>query len=269
MEDAKMEPMPLEKSELLTLLDLMGIEEVVGLGSDLLPAPEPFERSIILDDGRSRLLERGRLSVADDHYEIESDLEAMLAIVGDPKTVLRVHRGVPDSHEELWCWYFISATHVVQLATSNPEQFELGWMSDLDSVLTQISEIFPLETMPDEVRYQAVADQEDANQVSTLVSGWEEVPALTIMEADGLTPVEAIELYDDLVEPMWRGRIDFMACSSGQVTINHRLLLLQGQSLAWFAWQDGPSASNLHIQTAIAGALQEHLMTYLADVAPE
>lgn len=261
--------MILEKSELLALLDLMAVDKVAGLEQASLPLPQSFERPIVLDDGRSRLLEHNRLSVVDDHYQIDRRLEAMLAIVADPRAVVRVQRSVPESDGELWCWYFIQGRKLIQLSTSSPEQFDLGWIADLDSVLAQIAEILPLETDPDEVRYRAIADEEDTDQIRTLVSDWEEVPALTIMEADGLAPVEAIELYDDLTEPMWHGRIDFMACSSGKGSIIHRLLLLQGQSFAWLAWQDGPGASDLHIQTASVGAFEGKLKTFLVAVAGE
>ncbi len=261
-----MEEIILERSELLSLLEMKGIDEVISIGQDQLPAPESFERPIVLDDGRSRLLEQGLLSVAEDHYEIDSSLESMLSALADPQTVLRFWRSTPDRNEEVWCWYFRSGSDLVQLITSGPEQFELGRVAD-DAALAQIDEVFPLNPMPDSPDYQAIVDQADAELVQALADDWDEVPALTILEADGLSPIGAISLFDDVTEPQWLGEIDFMACVDREVKRHHRLLVLQGQESSWLAWQDDPDISELHIQPASAGALPKHVLTYWSRVS--
>lgn len=261
-----MEEILLERAELLGLLEMKGIDEVIGISQEQLPMPESFERSIILDDGRSRLLEQGLLSVAEDHYVIDGPLDSMLSVLADPLAVLRIWRSTPDRDEEVWCWYFHSDADLVQLITSGPEQFEIGRVSDDKAALAQIDEVFPLNPMPKSVRYRAVVDQEDAELARTLADDWDEVPALTILEADGLSPVGAIELFNDVTEPQWRGQIDFMACKDGEVNIHHRLLVLQGQEGSWLAWQDDPDKSELHIQSASAGALREQVQLYWSQL---
>jgi hypothetical protein len=266
MEGVSMGPVILEKSEMLALLDLLGVQEVIGLEERHLHAPEAFERPLIIDDGRNRLLEQHRLSVADDHYEIESDLEAMMVIITNPNSVVRVSRTIPDSDEAYWCWYYASEGEIIQLVASGPEEFELDRVGDIDGILAELVEFLPLEPAPDALHYRAIVDQEDADLVRALLDDWDEVPALSVMEADGLQPAEAVELYDDLEEPQWRGQVDFMACESGQIRLYRRLLVLQGDELSWLAWQDVADKSDLHIQTAETGALQEHLKTYLTEV---
>jgi hypothetical protein len=261
-----MEEILLEGSELLSLLETKGIDRVIGLEPEQLPTPESFERPIILDDGRSRLLEQQYLSVQEDRYEIDPRLDAMLSVMADPQLVLRCWRVTPDRDEEVWCWYFVSGSDLIQLATGGPEQFEIARLNDIDTALVQISEIFPLAPMPESVRYRAIFDQKDADLIQALAGDLDEVPALSIMEADGLAPVEAIGFYGDLAEPRWHGRIDFMACSAGEVIVHHRLLVLQGQEDSWLAWQDDPDKSDLHIQTASPGAFEEQLVAYWSEI---
>ena len=71
--------------------------------------------------------------------------------------------------------------------------FELSRVSDMDDVLAQIGQILPIVSVPDEVKYRATVDQEDADLISILIDDRDEVPALTIMEADGLAVAEALE----------------------------------------------------------------------------
>ena len=261
-----MEEILLERSELLSLLELKGISEVVGLNQDQLPSPRSFERPIVLDDGRSRLLEQGLLSVDEDHYEIDGELDTMLSALADPQAVLRFWRSTPDRDEEIWCWYFQSGSDLVQLITSGPEQFEIGRVASDNAALAQIDEVFPMSPMPASTSYRAIVDQEDAALLQALARDWDEVPALTILEADGMSPVGAIGLFDDVTEPQWRGRIDFMACKDGEVKVHHRLLVLQGQEGSWLAWQDDPDKSELHIQAASAEDLREQVQTFWSEV---
>ncbi|UCG22755.1 MAG: hypothetical protein JSW55_11275 [Chloroflexota bacterium] len=263
-----MEEILLERAELLSLLEMKGIDQVIGISQDQLPSPESFERQIILDDGRSRLLEQELLTVAEDHYEIDGQLDTMLSALADPQTVLRLRRSAPESDEEVWSWYFLTGSDMVQVITSGSEQFEIGRLVDDDAALAQIDEVFPLDPMPESTSYRAVVDQEDAELVRALADDWDEVPALTILEADGLSPVGAIGLFDDVTEPRWRGEIDFMACKDGEVKVHHRLLVLQGQEGSWLAWQDDPDKSELQIQSASAGALREQVQAYWSEVGP-
>lgn len=263
-----MEEINLERSELLSLLELKGVEGVIGLEPEQLRLPESFDRPIILDDGRSRLLEQRYLSVAEDHYEIEPELHAMLSVMLDPQAVLRCWRFSPQHDEELWCWYFVSGSNIIQMVTSDLEQFDISRIANFVAVQAQIGELFPLEIMPESMGYRAIADPEDADSFRSLVDDWAEVPALELLTSDGLSPAEAIEFFDDMTEPVWRGRLDFMACIDGQVAQSHRLLLLQGEERSWQAWQEHPDQSELHIGTVTAGAFDDKVVRFWSNVTP-
>ena len=70
----------------------------------------------------------------------------------------------------------------------------------------------PLEPVPETVHYGAAVPQEDADEISWMADQWVTVPALNILTADGLNSAEAMDLFDDLADFQWWGRVDLMAC---------------------------------------------------------
>jgi hypothetical protein len=124
----------------------------------------------------------------------------------------------------------------------------------------------PLEPVPETVHYEATVPQEDAVEISWMAAQWDMVPALEIMTAGGLEPVEAMDLFDDIAEFKWRGRVDLMACEDGTVVEGHRVLAIQGQERSWVARQDEPGASSIHIHTAMPGDFERLLGRYWAEI---
>lgn len=84
-----------------------------------------------------------------------------------------------------------------------------------------------------------------------LATEWHEVPALEILEADGLDQVTARDLFDSAVDPEWRGIIEFLTCQGQTVTGQTTLRVLQGAQISWVI---RPSTDdNLIVETAQPG----------------
>jgi hypothetical protein len=135
-------------------------------------------------------------------------------------------------------------------------------VSNLETVLADLEAALPLVPDPETVDYRTDVPQEDADEISSLAEGWDEVPALQILEADGLKMVEARDLYDDLANFAWWGRIDLMVNDGAKITSRHRVLVIQGQERSWVASQDISDMCTLHIHTARSGDFEEMLAQY-------
>ena len=94
-------------------------------------------------------------------------------------------------------------------------------------------------------------------EVAELAEEWVEVPALSILEADGFDTVGAEQLFDSLAEPEWNGSIDFMACEDGAVTAQRTLFILQGPVRSWLGWNIPDDHNTFHLETATNEALRD------------
>lgn len=123
-----------------------------------------------------------------------------------------------------------------------------------------------VEPVPETVHYEAAVPQEDSDEISWMADQWETVPALNILTADGLNLAEAMDLFDDLADFQWWGRVDLRACEDSVVLEQHRVLVIQGQKRSWVARQDMPDASTINIHTAMPGDFEHLLGRYWEEI---
>ena len=262
-----MDGIDLNRSELLCLMDLMGIDELMGMDPGQLTQPDELEHQESLREGLDNLTERELLTVNDQEYEIDESVRQMVEIMAQPEVIVRTYRETPGENE-YWSWYFVSGSSIVEISMDNPGQFQLATVPDLNTVLEHLEVVFPLTPVPDTVRYNAEVPQDDAKEVTWLANGWDEVPALNILEADGLNTAEAMDLFDDIAEFAWWGKVDLMACQGNEITAKHRVLAIQGQERSWVARQTKADESTIHIHTALSGDFKQLLELYLNEISP-
>ncbi len=189
----------------------------------------------------------------------------MIEVMVQPLAVVRTIRELADGEEQR-SWHFATASTFVQMSAIDDKRFRLELIPDEQKVKDQIYELLPLAPVAENLTFRATVSQEDAQEIRSLALDWDQVPALELMEADGLYVAQSKQLFDEIAEPVWRGRIDFIDCREGAVESRRRVLVLQGQETSWLAWQTNPDESALHLQTTSAGALEKTDSEYWAEV---
>jgi hypothetical protein len=264
----------LDYPALLSLFDHLGLTLPPGIEADQLPGLDQGKRAKVLEEGEQELKAQGWLTIQDGKPNLEPALAEVSAVMAKPQAVIRVRHETPEANMT-YSWYFVSGpgtvtragSQITRLAEGVPPSYHLERVPDSAAVLAQVQEVLPLQPVPESLSYRCVASEEDAEEVRSLANDWEEVPAMEIMEADGLNTAEALGLFDDMAEPQWRGRVDFMESRKGQVTATHRVLVLQGQERSWLANQPVAGVQELYVQTAVPGAFETLLKEYWQVVA--
>lgn len=252
-------------AELLWLMDRLQVDRPIGVDPDRLPQPLSDERPAMIQEGYESLKSRGLVAFQDEEIVVDNGLRQMIQTTVRPDAVVRAYRET-GAGKALWSWHYVSDGTIVALSLDQVGEYRFTSVPDLNAVLEHLKDIMPLEPVPETVHYEATVPQEDATQISWMAAQWEMVPALEILTADGLEPVEAMDLFDDIAEFEWRGRVDLMACEGGKVVEGHRVLAIQGQERSWVARQDKPGASSIHIHTAMPGDFERLLGRYWADI---
>jgi hypothetical protein len=145
----------------------------------------------------------------------------------------------------------------VRLQRTNDNQYQLTAVSETTAIMDQIHQFLPLQpTLPD-LTYRVKIPYEDFLTLRELATEWNEVPALEILEADGLDQVTSRDLFDSAVGPEWRGIIDCLTCQGQMVTGQTTLRVLQGVEISWLI---RPSTDDkLVVETAQPGLFQDAL----------
>jgi hypothetical protein len=255
-----MESIVLNRSELSALLREAGISRLPGAKADQTPGMDALE----LQQGLIRLEERSLVKVGGDGVEIDGQVGQLLSIVAEPLAIVSTFKETPEETSQ--AWHFISDGSIVALTSAGSGQYRLEDVANLDAVADYVARLMPLEPVPEQVQYQADVPQEDADEISAMVDNWDMVPALSLLEAGGLKMVEAKDLFDDLADYQWWGRVDLMSWESGQVKAAHRVLAVQGQEHSWVARQKNPTESTIHIETAQEGEFEAFLEQYWREL---
>jgi hypothetical protein len=260
-----MSEISLDSSELLAILALTDTETLTGMEDRHLPFPAENDRQAVIEEGLDKLLKNGWLSVHGNHYHADESLMSMIEVMVQPLAVVRTIRESAEGEEQR-SWHFVNASAFVQMLAADDKHFRLDLIPDEQTVKDQISNFLPLEPVPENLNYRATVSQDDAQEIRSLASDWDEVPALEIIEADGLNLAQGKQLFEEIAAPVWRGRIDFIDCREGAGISRRRVLVLQGQETSWLAWQTHPDESTLNIQTATTGALDKIVSDYWTEV---
>jgi hypothetical protein len=222
----------LHATQLQMLLQANGIDHPVGV------APTQFYTSNLADS-----------------ITLDDADQALVAVVANPQFVVRAHKEMFDSATEMQ-WYYVAGSDVVALTTTDSAEWTLTRFGDVRAALHHVERWLTPRPAPEDAVYKFVADSEDVVLTQDMRDVWAEVPALAIIESYGLDISTASELFDAMVEPEWRGRIDFMHCQDGDISDDRTIYILQGVTLSWVGYPRSARKQHLVIETAQADALR-------------
>jgi hypothetical protein len=235
----------LEYSELCVLLAEAGRHAPVGLDAAHFPPLNDVERQDILAAGRAKL--QGRDAAAG--LELVKTLAA-------PSAVLHATHVQPGEHER-HLWFFYTPAQTVRLHKPDRDHYQLATVSGTSALLNQVYQFLPLQPAPPELTYRVRLPYDDFLVLRDLATEWEEVPALEILEADGLDQVSSRDLFDSAADPEWRGIIDCLSYQGQVVAGQATLRVLQGAEISWLIRPS--TGDNLVAETAQPGLYQDAL----------
>jgi hypothetical protein len=95
---------------------------------------------------------------------------------------------------------------------------------------------------------------------------WDEVPALDIIQADGLDKVTAKELFDVAASPEWRAQVNFSGIRES-ATVERVARVAQGPESAWMALPVDENIRAIRIETVQSGEITALLQAYWNEVS--
>ena len=200
--------------------------------------------------------------------EPQADADALLALVdylAVPEVVVRVWRQDGQSAPRS-VWYYCDGESAASIEQTPSGAFELSELSGAELLLNTVEASIALRPLPADLDFYAVLQREDFLAVRELADVWSEVPALEILEADGLNKLSAKELFDVAAEPEWRAQVNFSGLRE-EGNIERVLRVAQGPMSAWMAKPLDENVTRVRVETVQAGEVAQLLRAYWDDVS--
>jgi hypothetical protein len=192
-------------------------------------------------------------------------LAALAQALATPQIVVRVWRR--DGRDEpVTRWFYWSADSAVGFRQTDGGSFELSEIAGKEAVLSAIGDLLAVRPVPADLDFYAVVQREDFLAVRDLADVWDQVPALDIIQADGLDKVTAEELFDVAAEPEWRAQVNFSGIRDDGKLVERVARVAQGANSAWMAVPVDEEIRQIRVETVQAGEVAALLLRYWDEV---
>lgn len=235
----------IEAGEMLYFLDLAGVSLPATMTSEELGMPEGTRATAPSDEAATK----------------RALVDALVA----PQIVVRVWRMDAESGSGL-VWYYWDGDAVVGVRKRESGDFELSTLPDFDALRTAVRSALTLRPVSEEEDFYAILSRADFIEARELANVWDEVPALDILEADGLDKPAAKELFDVATAPEWRTQVNLTGIREGG-NIERVVRVAQGVETAWMATPVDPELTHIRVETVQDGELANLLWQYWDEVS--
>ena len=196
-----------------------------------------------------------------------ADAEARQELVNAlaaPHIVVRVWCMESDSGSGT-VWYYWNGYSAVGISKTESGGFELAALDDLDALRMVVKDALTLRPVPEDEDFYAILSREDFVEARDLADVWDELPALDILEADGLDKSSAKELFDVATAPEWRTQVNLTGIRP-EGNIERIVRVAQGAESAWMATPLDPQIKRVRVETIQPGELESLLWQYWEEV---
>jgi len=191
-------------------------------------------------------------------------LQALLDMVAQPEQAVYLLQGIPEK-PEFQEWFYIVGDNLVSLQKID-EGFSLSTVANAQAMLQSIGDRLHVLPVAADLHYQLVMEEGDYHALRDMADSWDEVPAKAMLQADGLAPVSAGELYDSVANPEKRGRVYFWAVAGQEVTEEHILVVAEGSAVSWLALPIQPGSTTLLVQSAHEGDVERVIQAFWRSI---
>ena len=183
-----------------------------------------------------------------------------------PEIVVRVWRR--DGRDEaVTSWFYWNGDSAVGFRQTDGGSFELAEIAGEEAVLSAIEDLLAVRPVPADLDFYAVVQREDFMAVRDLADVWDQVPALDIIQADGLDKVTAEELFDVAAEPEWRAQVNFSGIEDDGKLVERVARVAQGATSAWMAVPVDEEIRQIRVETVQEGEVPALLKRYWDEVS--
>jgi len=190
--------------------------------------------------------------------------QGLVNVLANPQVVIRI-----------WCiesevgpsvvWYYWDGDSAVRVRKTDSGDFELARLEDLEALRLAVKSALDIRPVPEDENIYAILSREDLLEARDLADVWEEVPALDILEADGLDKTAAEELFDAASDPEWRTQINLTGIRP-EGNIERVVRVAQGAETAWMATPVDPQIAQIRVETVNKGKLESLMWEYWDEV---
>jgi hypothetical protein len=190
--------------------------------------------------------------------------QALVNALADPEIVVRVWCIESESGSSM-VWYYWDGESAVRVRKTDAGDFELSTLPDLDALSLAVKKALDIRPVSQHEEIYAILSRDDFLEARDLADVWDEVPALDILEADGLDKIAATELFDAASAPEWRTQVNLTGIRP-EGNIERVVRVAQGAETAWMATPVDPQLTHIRLETVQKGKLESLLWQYWDEV---
>lgn len=248
----------LTRAELLTLLDAVDADDLVGVDSDALLPDDPKEHADLVQEGIEKLKGRGLLEVVDDVNTLNPTLFAVIQDFAHPDLVVLIRKQVPDLGEQR-IMYYQRGTDIVEHTMPETEQFRFAVIPNTLAMINRIELFVPVEEGAPASAYQETLEQKAYIGVRWLVDQGRPEEAETILNDEGFPEGPAHLLVQALASYEYAAALAFLRIEDGQVVGGREMEVIRTNELTWLAVNAATDESQTVVKTT-------HREEYLPEI---
>jgi hypothetical protein len=238
----------LTRAELLTLLDAVNADDLVGVDADALLPSDPQEHKALVDEGIDLLKKRGLLEVDNDVNVINPELFAIAQVFARPELAVLIHKEIPDLGLQRIMYYQRDLLIVEHTMPANGE-FRFAIPPNTLAMFNRIELFVPVQERAPGTAYQEVLEPKAYIGVRWLVEQGRPDDAETLLNEQGWSEGASHLFAQALAAHTYAAAVAFVRVEGDQLVQAREIEVVRTDELTWLALTAANDAGQTVVKT--------------------